>query len=411
MPKRTSHQGKKVVLITGTTDSGRDEYVEKALPLLEEKRYSVGYYRVIHYMQDSAKKNGIGDLETEFYRLPKDKLDKIRNASFRRIAKDIHKSRKRLIVVSTPDVTPVTPNEDYPTGMVECLNLKHMRLLNPDLTLVFIDDLLRMRRSMRRNPCRKSMLLTLKELAQLRARAVQVVEEGISQLPNKDWLIFAREHPTDRFIDLLVGKKKRLYVSYHITGTRGFKDITRFMNKLSKNFVCIDPDTIKDWEIVKAYDRAREKGRRDKISIHLEYRSGNTTFTSISMGEIEGAIAPMRAQIVHRDFCLILSTHATVIYHRAAIPSYGIMGEIIHATRIALRRVYVLYPFIRRPSPFFEDAVSREPGTFGGEAPASMVQGDAPRPMSRARRNLEEKMMRKLKRECKLWNTPRVVPL
>ncbi|MGI0080854.1 MAG: hypothetical protein ACRECH_14675, partial [Nitrososphaerales archaeon] len=113
-----------------------------------------------------------------------------------------------------------------------------------------------------------------------------------------------------------------------------------------------DPYSIKDWEIITAHDNALESGK-DKVEI---YSAG----ISLERREVEDAIDELRAQTVQRDYSLVSNSHGTVVLHVTEIPSYGVMSEIIYTRSTANNPVYVLYPFKKRPSPFFEYYVSRD---------------------------------------------------
>jgi len=231
--------------------------------------------------------------------------------------------------------------------------------------------------------------VTLKDLAEWRHLAIELVQRYAEQtLPPKDWIIFAKEHRVDTFVDLLLGEKPRIYLSYHITGHEEFTDVQRFMKKLSDFFICIDPYTIKDWDVVKAYDDALRQMNKDSIDIEIKYSDYCHKFSDIPLKEIEEAIDLIRTQIVERDFQLIANVHATVVYHRDEKPSYGVMAEIIHSLRVD-RPVYVLYPFKTRPSPFFEHFIKKE----------NMIHGD------KSIEELEEEMISKLRRDYKDWPT------
>jgi len=121
----------------------------------------------------------------------------------------------------------------------------------------------------------------------------------------------------------------------------------------------------------------------------VNYRNGPQTFSNIPLEEIEDALDLIRTQIVERDFLLIANTHATIVYHKSEVPSYGVMAEVIHSVTRVNRPVYVLYPFKTRPSPFFEHSVRRK----------NIIHGDKPI------EELENEMTERLKRDYKTWPT------
>ena len=381
---------KKVILITGPPANGRDDYIQEALPRLNAE-FKVGYYHVFKYIQEEARKNNIPNLTKDtVFEVSRAMLERFRYAAFSKIKDEIAKSDNELEIISTPAIFRVPPRRDYLSGKVEGITLEIIRKLNPDFIVVLIDDLLKVRERIKHDALWSRMNLSLKDLAEWRQSAIELVKKYAEDSePLKDWIIFAREHSIKTFVDLLAMKKPRIYLSYHITGHSDFGDVQRFMRKLSDYFVCIDPYTIKDWDIVTKYDEAVDKGITDEIDIEIKYKDGLKRFKRVPIKEIEDAIDLIRSQIVQRDFQLIAICHATVVYHRSDKPSYGVMCEIIHSVMEVSRPVYVLYPFKTRPSPFFENFVDPDKIIYG--------DGDIEK--------LENELINKLKSEYKKWVT------
>jgi len=386
-----SSKDKQVILITGPPGNGRDEYLQEALPKFE-KQAKLGYYHIFDYMQKTASSHGVPHLTREnVFDIAKATLERIRDSAFAKVTYEVSESQNEIDIISTPAVFKVTPWGDYFTGKVNGITLDHIKQLKPTKIIVFIDDLLRVREQMRKDPLRKRMRLALRDLADWRESAIEMVQDYVDKRAYSetlDWIIFPKEHPVKTFVDLLVGQKPRIYLSYHITGQEDFKDVQRFMEKLCDSFVCIDPYTIKDWDIVTTYDEALVQ-KKKKLTIRVNYRDGVKTFSDIPVQEVEDAIDLIRTQIVQRDFLIIANVHATVVYHRSENPSYGVMAEVIHSVTRVNRPVYVLYPFETRPSPFFEHFVKHENIVFGNGAIES----------------LEDEMIEKLESDCKDWPT------
>ena len=336
-------QNKRVVLVTGPPGNGRDEYLQQAIKKLE-KKVKTGYYHVFEYMQEVAPLYGVHNLTRDnVFIISKSTLERIRNDAFSKVVKEIQESDNEIDIVSTPAVFRIRPWGGYLSGRVDGLTIEHIEQLRPTTMIVFIDDLLRVRENMRKDAMWQKALgaVTLKDLAEWRHLAIELVQGYAEQtLPPKDWIIFAKEHRVDTFVDLLLGEKPRIYLSYHITGHEEFTDVQRFMKKLSDFFICIDPYTIKDWDVVKAYDDALRQMNKDAIDIEIKYSDYCHRFSDIPLKEIEEAIDLIRTQIVERDFQLIANVHATVVYHRDEKPSYGVMAEIIHSLRVD-RPVYL----------------------------------------------------------------------
>jgi len=355
---------KKIFLITGPPGNGRDEYIQCALPEIE-KYASFGYYRVFEYMQKVAPSLGISNLTRDnVFNISKSQLEKIRNLAFETVYEDINKSTNEIEIISTPAIFRIRPWGDYLSGRVEGLTISHIEKLNPNFIIVFIDDLLRVRENMKKDSLWSGFDINLRYLAEWRHLAIEIIEQYFEKYPSKvNWIIFAKEHSINTFVDIILNRKPKVYISYHITGHEDFTNINRFIEKLSEY--------------------------HDNIDIIVEYQNGAQTFHDISLSEIEEAIDLIRTQIVERDLQLISCVHATIVYHIHDEASYGVMTEIIHSATQVSRPVYVLYPFKKRPSPFFEHYIVRD----------NMIHGDKPI------EELENELITKLRSDYEKWPT------
>lgn len=381
----------RIVLVTGPPNNGRDDYIKHALSELK-KTAKIGYHHVFAYMQKHAPSCGVPNLQREsVFTVSKAKLDQIRDKAFSEIIKEIHNSSNDIEIVSTPSMFKTPIRVDYYNGKVEGLTTKIMKAIRPHLLVFFIDDLLRVRTRVNKDPQSQGLGLKLKDIAELRETSFQVVKDYVIDAKSTshpiDFIIFAKEHPVSTFVDIVLGKKPRIYLSYHITGQNDFQDIQRFANKLNSSFVCIDPYAIKDWQIVKAYDKAIEESKQEVV---MESKiNGDASTEKLYLNETEEAIDLIRSQIVERDLEIIANVHATVVYHKGNQPSYGVMVEVFHSATVVQRPVYVLYPFKVRLSPFFEHYVK----------PENIIQGD--RDIS----EMEDELVAKLKNEYRTWPT------
>ena len=384
-------QKKRIVLVTGPPNNGRDEYITKALPELSKTR-KIGYYHVFDNMIKIASGCGVPNLKRgSIFDISKAKLDEIRDKAFAQVIDQIQKSSNDIDIISTPSVFKTPIKVDYYDGIVEGLNIEIMRKLKPDLLVFFMDDLLAVRKRVNEDILTKNLGLELKDIAEWREISLQsakdyVDEAKASEVPS-DFMIFAKQHPISTFVDLLLGNKPRIYVSYHITGQNDFQDIGRLIGKLQRYFVVMDPYAIKDWQIVKEYDKAIEKNK-NKIVMEVK-TNGNATKERLSLKETEEAINLIRSQIVERDLEVIANVHATVVYHKSKTPSYGVMVEVFHSATTVQRPVYVLYPFKVRLSPFFEHYVKAD----------NIIQGTGDV------RVMEDTLVKKLVSEYPNWQT------
>ncbi len=340
----------KIILVTGPPLNGRDEYIQSAI----QEAKGIAYFHVFDYMKKKGPAYGLANLTREnILNIASSTLDKIRNDAFKEIA---HNAKNAPIaLVSTPARFHLRPSAASPSGIIDGFNEGHIQLLDPKMIIIFIADLLEVKSNLSRDSTWNTKVdSNLKTIANWRKESINVVMEIRENFLTQknvcplDVVIFSKGHDYQTFVDLIEDKKPRIYLSYHITGVQeeSINKIGIIRDKLKEHFICIDPYAIKDWDIINAYDKALESG-----SERVEVVNQNV---ELYINEVNDAIDEIRAQTVYRDYKLIESTHATVVCHLSDQPSYGVMSEIIYTRAFASNPVYVLYPWKKRPSPFFE---------------------------------------------------------
>jgi adenylate kinase len=343
----------KIVLVTGPPLNGRDEYIHQAIELLRKDGVKVGYHHVFDYMQKVSPKFGLTNLSREnVLDVSSSRLQQIRDEAFNDIKDAIKESSNDIELISTPANFRINPSSTSSTGRINGLEIRYIELFNLNMIVVLIANLLEVRKNLLGDEAWKARVdSNLKTLAEWRRESIELVEDFQSKILSKtknllDITIFAKGNDAKTFADLLLSKKPRIYLSYHITEAtkETLENVQIIKRKMMQDFVCIDPYAIKDWDIVTAFDNAI---LNDSTKVVV----GDTPLT---VNEVEEAINEIRAQIVFRDYDLIEGTHATVVCHLSEFASYGVMSEIIHTRTEADNPVYVLYPFKKRPSPFFE---------------------------------------------------------
>lgn len=288
-------------------------------------------------------------------------LKQIRLAAFRSIANSISKSQNNFEFVSTSGTFRVKHSMRSAQGRIKGLELEHIEIIKPDLVVVLIADLVEVKRNLVRDEIwSKRTKGELSLLAEWRRETIDsaledsqdyFVAQGKDSTINT--VIFAKSHAPATMAELCLGTKPRIYISFAITNAKqsSINQVSKIRGELERQFVCLDPNAIKDWEIIREYDKAIERGKKT-ITISAPH-------TILNRSEVEQAIDDIRIQTVNRDYSLITSSHATVVLHVTQFPSYGVMAEVIKTSQYS-NRCYVLYPFKTRPSPFFEAYADRE---------------------------------------------------
>jgi adenylate kinase len=340
-----------VVICTGQPGTGRDEYLQE----LREK-HDLQYYHLFEYIVEEAEKQGytLNKLNVlDFYDSKPGQLEAFRTQALKRIINEIG-DRDGVHVISTPH------HFEWKGKSYEGLEESEIKALNPDLFLVIIDDLVRVRERLRHDPQWREHSFTLIELSQWRREEILRVY-NLSRVftPHKDFYIVAKEHGTNLLENLIFNRhKKKVYLSHPITGEGldFFKKVRRFAAALQPYYTIFDPYMIKDWELVEAWrtvrNEALKKGKNvpDKIDVVIEYSDGSKEY-KIDSWDVEAAINNLRAQVIDIDYKIIESGSYVVAYHPREQLSAGVLCEMVQAKALA-KFIYVYYPY--EPSPFFE---------------------------------------------------------
>ena len=351
------------ILATGPPLNGRDEYLEKALG--EKKAFyrdmpEIRVYSVFSYMREAGRRMGYPNITREnILDLPVSLLSELRRQALQLILGDMEMCGECIHIVSTPNVFHIRPHGDTTYTIEEAIDPVFLQLLDPDLILVFIDNLIDVYRRQRSDEVWRQRLpgFTLATAAMWREASISNINYVTRRLLSEkgkmvEVIQFSVHHPPSVLLDLIYAYKPRVYLSYNMTGMppESFRNVERFYRKLRRHFTVMDPGTIKDWELIDEYEEAVEKGA-ETIRVGGE---------EIRISEVRGiaeAIDMARAQLVSRDLNLVKTSHAVAVYHHGRYPSYGVMAEVMTASSLGIP-VYVYYPYKKRPSPFFEHYVA-----------------------------------------------------
>lgn len=340
-----------MVICCGQPGSGRDDYLEEL-----RRRQEFSYYHLFDYIVEEARSEGyyLSKLNVlDFYDSKPDKLEAFREAAIKRIIEET-KGSGGVHIISTPY------HFEWRGMSYEGLKEEEVKSLNPDIFIVVIDDLIRVRERLRRDPQWMEHQFTIGELAQWRREEIKgVYTLSRSFTPHREFYIVAREHGIGLLKELIFdGDKKKVYLSHPITGesSQFLEEVKAFASEIQPYCTVFIPSMIKDWSIVDAWRRvrneAREKGMNipNRIRVSIGYAEGLKEY-ELDSWEVEAAIKNIRAQIIDIDYKIIESCYAVVAYHPREQLSAGVMCEMVEARSLA-KFVYAYYPY--EPSPFFE---------------------------------------------------------
>jgi len=340
-----------VVICTGQPGAGRDEYLQEM-----RAQQDFHYYHLFDYIVEEAEKQGftLNKLNVlDFYDSKPGRLEAFRASALKRIIEEIRK-KDGVHIISTPY------HFEWKGKSYEGLRREEVKTLNPDMFLVIIDDLIRVRERLEKDPQWREYDFTLVELAQWRRAEIMGVY-GLSRsfTPHKEFYLVAKEHGVSLLRDLIFNRhKKKVYLSHPITGEDKsfFRKVRKFAESLQPYYTVFDPYMIKDWDMVETWRRMRNEALTkggdvpERINVTIEYADGLRRY-ELESWDIETAIKNIRAQIIDTDYKIIESCHYVIVYHPREEISAGVMSEMIQAKGMA-KFVYVFYPI--EPSPFFE---------------------------------------------------------
>jgi len=342
---------KVIVICTGQPGTGRDEYLQDL-----QKEQEFFNYHLFDYIVEEAEKESyvLNKLNVlDFYDSKPDKLESFRSNALKRIIEEI-KEKNGVHIISTPY------HFEWKGKSYKGLREDEVKALDPDLFLVILDDLIRVRERLREDPQWTEHNFTLVELSQWRREEIIGVH-ALTRIftPHKDFYLVAREHGIGLLHDLIFNRqKKKVYLSHPITGESGefFRGVQRFAEALQPYYTIFDPSMIKDWDMVETWRRVRNEAMQESkempemIKVCVEYSDGLKVY-ELNSWDIEAAIKNIRAQIIDVDYRIIESSYCVVAYHPREQISAGVMCEMVETKSLA-KFVYAYYPF--EPSPFFE---------------------------------------------------------
>ena len=340
-----------VVVCTGAPGNGRDEIL---LKMKERARFH--YHHLFDYIVEEARLGGLTLTKLnilDFYDSRPEKMEDYRRSAIERIIEEIE-GREGTHIISTP------LHFEWKGRRFRGLRREEVETLDPDLFVIIIDDIIRVRERLSQDPQWREHKFTLGEIANWRREEVSgVYELAKGFTPIKEIQLVAYGNGEELLGEIIFKRrKKKVYLSHPITGEDEafFRKVQRFASTISDHYVVFDPYTIKDWNIVDAWrsmlNEAHERGleRPPRFSLTIEYADGPRRY-ELDSSEVEAAIKNIRFQIIDTDYKIIENCSAVVVYHPRESISAGVMCEMVYAKSLA-KIVYVYYPY--EPSPFFE---------------------------------------------------------
>ena len=200
-----------VVICTGQPGTGRDLLLREL-----RKRQDFFHHHLFDYIVKEAEKEGYilnKRNVLDFYDSKPDKLEAFRVEALKRIIGETQK-KSGVHVISTPF------RFEWKGKAYDGLKEDEVKILDPDLFIVIMDDLVRIKDRLRDDPQWSEYDFTLVELAHWRREEILgVYNLSKSFTPYKEFFLVAREHDVEFLGDLIFNRhKKKVYLSHPITG-------------------------------------------------------------------------------------------------------------------------------------------------------------------------------------------------
>lgn len=330
------------VLLTGQVGLDKSEYLQDAQELARGRGKNLDFESIGPLMIE----NYAGEIpEAKILNLQKVFLDTLRTAAW----KDILRQSERIeaadhFVVNTHAVF------RWSHGLFPALDLEWVSKYRPDLVIVLIDDITRIKAGMK---ARGTDVFKLWELFAWREEEVwfsKSICDSVRSATNSstEFYVLPKAQGSNLLVRILERRgdqPKRVYLSFPMTGISDLvkEEIDAFKEEMRANFITFDPGGIADRNLITTYNTVAEE-IREQCSDALELVSGyqppegviwgphvdnETALCLVEMRfadspgmsllgrELQQAFDTIDSQIISRDYLLIDQSDLIIIFIRA----------------------------------------------------------------------------------------------
>lgn len=320
-------------IFTGTSGSGRIELLEELAGYLQNH---LGKRALVHnigsLIQEECTKNKVHYTDKRILDLDSDLLKTLRTIAMK---ESIIRAQR------DPDIDfhfiSTHATFRWKNRLIPGVSFTDLKELNPDGFVNVVDNIHSVIEANRRNPKWEIGESPDYEETQDWMIEEEFVAEFLADALGKQVYLVTREHNIPNLADLFSTNKKKIYLSYPITGVQidnpELLDKIQgpILNRLEDLFIVFNPLTIKDMSLAK-------NGIPDFVN-ELTHKAKQT----------------IKSRTVARDFQFIDQADAVVVFYLTDKVSPGVLAEIYYAHRHQ-KPVYMVFPYTK--SPFIEDAVT-----------------------------------------------------
>ncbi|MFP3229056.1 MAG: AAA family ATPase [Nitrososphaeria archaeon] len=309
-------------VVTGTSGSGRGEYIARAAEAIRASGREVRVFDVGPMMFEAAGNLGIEIPEGKILNLAPSTLNFLRTTVFERI---LGEARSGAGEGGSHAIVSTHACFRWRRHLLQAFDFYYLNLLSPDVYATVVDSIAGMRRRLEGSPQWRGRL-GLKDMLVWRDEET-LLTKSIADFQRKPFFVIPAGHPPETLGRLLEDPSApKAYLSYPMTHVGEGADLADrvrgFASELRRRgLIVFDPGEVEDMEILEEGGPEAESVREDIYD-----------------------------QTVARDYQLIDQSDFVIVYYHSPVMSPGVLSEMAHAFSGA-KDVYVVF---RGPeSPFF----------------------------------------------------------
>lgn len=323
------------VICTGTSGSGKLEYLKQAVAEAERLGTKIHLYNIGDLMFKKAEELECPTSPEKILDLSPSSLRTLRAAVFEEILKETEKVEH--CIISTHGCF------RWKNYLMPAFDVHYLNELQPDLYITVIDSILNVSKRLNESPAWKGRL-SLKDILIWRDEEI-FVTKMMASFQRKPYYVVAIEQPETTIYNLMFKPEMpKVYLSFPITlmidDTQKMKEVREFRDKLREYFEVFDPLAVEDTELTYGTGANRDSEGEYCLSELNE----NFRLTPSERAKIED-------QTVIRDYMLIDQSDIVVVYYPTDKTSPGVLCEIIYGSTNN-KEVHAV--FKERVSPFLK---------------------------------------------------------
>lgn len=313
------------IVVTGTSGSGRGEYISRAVAEMRSSGENVEVFDVGSMMFETADNLGVEIPEGRILNLAPSTLNYLRTTVFEKILRETRD--RENVVVSTHACF------RWKRHLLQAFDFYYLNLLSPDLYVTIVDSIASMKERLDSSQHWRGRL-GLKDLIVWRDEET-FLTKSIADFQRKPFFMLPAKQPPETLRRLMQNHSvPKAYLSYPMTHlgdmAQEFSERLRaFAAELRRRGLLVfDPGEVEDSDLAE----------------------GRTRLEGVAPEEVESVREDIYDQIVARDYQLIDQSDFVVVYYYVPVMSPGVLSEMTYAFSSA-KEVYVV--FKGPESPFF----------------------------------------------------------